>query len=318
MKNLLKEAIADAKAVRQTALANAKIAVEEAFAPRLSSMLSAKLAEELDAEDDDNEQDWDDTDVHAGHRDHSEQPEADDYSEDDGYEETADNDHSEPDGDEGAEEVPVKKRPVEQESYGQTEDDDDLDLESIIRELEGSHDDTEGDEVTLAEEDEYEAPEDDSDSDEDDINEILKSLREADDEDAEGEEMPEDDQSEGMKQKEEDLQEAYTVIKFLKDKINEVNLLNAKLLYSNKLFRGFSLNENQKMKVIENFDRAENTREVKLVYATLAEGFKAGSAKRIVKESYASKPIGSTKPKQIITEGDAMASRFKKLAGLSK
>ena len=46
MNKLLKEAIADAKAVRETALANAKIALEEAFTPRIQSMLSAKLAEE--------------------------------------------------------------------------------------------------------------------------------------------------------------------------------------------------------------------------------------------------------------------------------
>ena len=38
--DLLKEAIADAKAVKETALANAKIALEEAFAPRIQSMLS--------------------------------------------------------------------------------------------------------------------------------------------------------------------------------------------------------------------------------------------------------------------------------------
>ena len=44
--NLLKEAIADAKAVRETALANAKIALEEAFTPRIQSMLSARIAEE--------------------------------------------------------------------------------------------------------------------------------------------------------------------------------------------------------------------------------------------------------------------------------
>ena len=51
--NLLKEAIADAKAVRETALANAKIALEEAFTPRIQSMLSAKISEEeeLDTEE---------------------------------------------------------------------------------------------------------------------------------------------------------------------------------------------------------------------------------------------------------------------------
>ena len=46
MSDLLKEAIADAKAVRETALANAKMALEEAFTPQLKSMLSAKLKED--------------------------------------------------------------------------------------------------------------------------------------------------------------------------------------------------------------------------------------------------------------------------------
>jgi len=48
---LLKEAIADAKAVKETALANAKIALEEAFTPRLQSILSKKLKEEMEDED---------------------------------------------------------------------------------------------------------------------------------------------------------------------------------------------------------------------------------------------------------------------------
>ena len=51
MSDLLKEAIADAKAVRETALQNAKMALEEAFTPHLKSMLSAKLAEEDEDED---------------------------------------------------------------------------------------------------------------------------------------------------------------------------------------------------------------------------------------------------------------------------
>ena len=49
--DLLKEAIADAKAVKETAIANAKLALEEAFTPHLQSMLSAKL-EEMDKDDD--------------------------------------------------------------------------------------------------------------------------------------------------------------------------------------------------------------------------------------------------------------------------
>ena len=111
----------------------------------------------------------------------------------------------------------------------------------------------------------------------------------------------------------------------LRSVINEVNLLNAKLLYTNKLFRNFELNESQKMKVIENFDRAANTREAKLVFTTLAESFHTPSAgKKIVKESksMASKAGGSTAPSkkttQVLTEGFEQADRWKKLAGLIK
>ena len=51
MNKLLKDAIADAKAVRETALANAKVALEEAFAPKLQSMLSHKIKEEMEDDD---------------------------------------------------------------------------------------------------------------------------------------------------------------------------------------------------------------------------------------------------------------------------
>ena len=197
-----------------------------------------------------------------------------------------------------------------------TEEDDDLDLEEIIRELEGSEDEVD---ATMDEEDEMEMkPEGDMDMDEDiDINDIIRALKE-EDEESEKEEMTEEEETSSA----EDLEEAYNVIRFLKSKINEVNLLNAKLLYSNKLFRNFVLAEGQKMKVIENFDRAHNLREVKLVYSTLAESFKSNlerSSRKVVKESFASKPVASTKPaKQVLSEGSELADRFKKLAGLIK
>jgi hypothetical protein len=118
-----------------------------------------------------------------------------------------------------------------------------------------------------------------------------------------------------------ELHEAYRTVKHLKSVINEVNLLNAKLLYTNKLFRNFDLNEGQKMKVIENFDRAFSTREAKLVFATLAESFNKPQQKRkMVKESAASRAISTTAPSrqttQILSEGFEMANRWKKLAGL--
>lgn len=306
MKDLLKEAIADAKAVRETALANAKLALEEAFTPRLQSMLSAKLAEEMS----------DDDDMHEG--------EEEDYSDAtptfEGEDESGESMDSEEAMDTDEEDMSVEEVPAEGESEEMHSEDDDLDLDEIIKELEmeGDEESTDFDmteeEHGESEEEMHEA-EDMADDDEIDINEIIRSLREEDGEEEEKEEMHEEEEKSS-----EELEEAYNVIRFLKGKINEVNLLNAKLLYSNKLFRNFTLNENQKMKVIENFDRAHSLREVKLVYSTLAEGFKMPTTKKVVKESFASKPTASTKPasKQVISEGADLAARFQKLAGLKK
>jgi hypothetical protein len=133
------------------------------------------------------------------------------------------------------------------------------------------------------------------------------------------------------------LKEAYKTIEFLRGQINEVNLLNAKLLYTNKLFKEFAgvLDDTYRMKIVESFDLTKSVREVKLAYALLAESLNFGkqmtknqSAKPIVKstpqkgqvkqitEGFASKPVSSTKPSQLITEGNEMALRFKKLAGI--
>ena len=133
------------------------------------------------------------------------------------------------------------------------------------------------------------------------------------------EEVEEEEKADEMNYKEE-LEEAYATIESLRGTINEVNLLNAKLLYTNKLFRTFDLNESQKVKVIENFDRAANLREVKLVFATLGENLNVARKKKtVVKEGIASKPTASTAPKKgIISEGNEVANRFKKLAGLIK
>ena len=106
----------------------------------------------------------------------------------------------------------------------------------------------------------------------------------------------------------------------MRDKLNEVNLLNAKLLFTNKLFRAYGLNNEQKMKVVETFDRASNIREVKLVYSTMAETF-GGAKKNEIQESKgsASKAVASTKSEKqgkVITEGNTMRDRFKKLANI--
>jgi len=314
MNDLLKEAIADAKAVRETALANAKIALEEAFTPRLQSMLSAKLSEEEEMEMEEEE------DVAAA----APAPAPEPAPEEEPVAEEEDMEMEEAE-DMEIEEGEYAEEPVEEE--------EDLELEAIIKELEdeleenlddsgiGSGDnkvDTgasktedpgEGD---LTEEEELE----EEDGEDVSLDEIIRALREEEGEDT-VEEGEEEEVTES-EEKEAELEEAYNVIRFLKSKINEVNLLNAKLLFSNKLFRNYSLNESQKMKVIENFDRAGNLREVKLIYSTLAEGFSLNKSKRQIKESYASKPAGrSTAPrKQVLNEGNDLAARWKKLANL--
>jgi hypothetical protein len=327
-KDLLKEAIADAKAVKETALANAKIALEEAFTPRLQSMLSHKIAEELEDEEVPmgEEEEFATTDEYMGEEDEM-----------------------------GGE--------FETEEPAEEDDDDemgDLDLESIIRELEGEmgeepvEEEEENPEITelkkirervskrLQElesseigagdnkvanydsetEDEQgtgEFFEEEGGDEEVDLNEVIRALREMN-----GEE-PADEEEGGMTEEEaeemkSDLEEAYKVIKSLKSTINEVNLLNAKLLYTNKLFRNFDLNEKQKVKVVENFDRASSLREVKLVFATLGENLNVAkkSQKNFVRESFASKPTKGTKPAGIITEGSSLATRFQKLANIKK
>jgi|TARA_R110001583_G_scaffold14755_4_gene61540 hypothetical protein len=332
MNKLLKEAIADAKAVRETALANAKLALEEAFTPRLQSMLSARLSEEEEMEMEEDEEMAMDTPVEEVP---TEEPamEEGDYSDEEVSEE------EEMDMEEDME-APAEP---EMEEYMEGEGEDDLELEAIIRELEDEieeqsdstdigNGDNKMDAATASDEEDpgkgkmtedESTPEEDpaleeGEETEDDvsIDEIIKALREEDEEEVtEGEESEEAEVTEAA---EEDLEEAYTVIKFLKSKINEVNLLNAKLLFSNKLFRNFAMNESQKMKVIENFDRASTIREVKLVFSTLAESLKVNKTKRIVKESTASRPTRSTAPKRILSEGNQLASRWAKLAGLNK
>ena len=333
--DLLKEAIADAKAVKETALANAKLALEEAFAPRIQSMLSHKLAEELEDEES-MEEELDSTELGAGDNAEPSDVASDssDIENDDDLTEEEEEMYSEEDGMEAEEEMDMAADSEEDgEEYdltGEEEEDteeDDLDLEAVIRELEDAMaseeemTEEEGEEEMTSEEDEMEAePVSEEDEEELDINEIIRTLKEMEGEEEEVNEEEEESNEGWNEEKEEELAEAYKTIQSMRSTINEVNLLNAKLLYTNKLFRTFDLNESQKVKVIENFDRAANLREVKLVYATLGENLNVARKKKtVVKESLASKPMKSTAaPKKILSEGDALADRFKKLAGLIK
>lgn len=306
-KDLLKEAIADAKAVRQTAIANAKLALEEAFTPKLQSMLSTKIREEYEDEEEEEE-------VPTAEMAMDSEEETDPVAE-----LTADEEDPEVEGmyDEDAEMAPEEDdaEVAAEAEGGQSEDD--LELEAILRELEAGTD-TEEDEDPMAEdaaavytgaEEEEPVTEDATEIEEEfDLEEVINALREEDEEDKDDKEVV----------GESDLEEAYTTIKFLRSKINEVNLLNAKLLFSNKLFRANNLNESQKLRVIETFDRAASVREVKLVYSTLAESIVGkGGTKTSMTEGLASKSTKSTAPnKSVIVESNNFSDRMRKLAGL--
>jgi hypothetical protein len=378
---LLKEAIADAKAVRETAIANAKIALEEAFTPRLQSILSKKLQAEMEGEEEEIEEELDSSDIGDGDNVEPSADASDAHTElgPETEEETAEvgdeleegegsvedptnaddatiSEEEEVEIEEEESEEEISEEEDEIEEYGEgeeiEEEEDELDLESIIRELEMGMEDEdevseeeeieeteseeemhEEDEEEVHEEEESEIEEEESEEeiseeedeldeeDEIDLDEILREMGYGDDEEVSEDSHEDSEMEEKYEELEKDLEEAYATIKSLKGTINEVNLLNAKLLYANRLFRAYNLNNEQKSKVVENLDRTSSVREVKLVYATLAESMNftgtQKKTKKVVAEA-ASKPVASTAPKkQIISENtNALAERFKQLANI--
>ena len=400
MDDLLREAIADAKSVRETALANAKIALEEAFTPRLQSMLSKKIQSEME-DSDENEDAEEMRDSEEGMHDkeegmhdkeemrgdseegmHDKEEGMHDKEEEEDSEEGMhdkeegmhDKEEMRGDSEEGMHDKEEEEDSEEMREEEDAEEDDELDLESVLAELEKDLDDEEKmDEMEDKDEkemDESEDKEEDEKMDENDVSseigkadnklapaagdtskvgqgpesegsdkksgdelgdhETVDDLVEVEDKDEEDldldevlralteEDKEEEDAEENEKLKAE-IKEHRKVIHFMRSKLNEVNLLNAKLLFSNKLFRAFGLNNNQKLKVVETFDRTKNLREVKLVYATLAESFKRPSSKRLSEsKGSSSKPTRSTKPAkaQVLSEGAELKARFKKLANI--
>ena len=115
-----------------------------------------------------------------------------------------------------------------------------------------------------------------------------------------------------------DLEEAIKVIKFLKKELNEVNLLNAKNTYVNKIFKSKSLSESQKVTVLKTMDKATNVKEAKVIYESLVSNLST-TKKNTIKESvgFASKAAGVA-PTQPIVESDSAIRRMQQLAGIIK
>lgn len=140
-----------------------------------------------------------------------------------------------------------------------------------------------------------------------------------------------------LRRENEELQERLgeyrEVLNTLRKQVNEVNLVNSKLLYTNKLNNAFKLNTRQNKRIVDAFDRAQNLREVKLTYANLAENFsdnyESGSQQKSRQSSSVNSltesldrslsDTSSTKPQnsQILNENTEFSERMKKLAGLN-
>jgi hypothetical protein len=360
MSNLLKEAIADAKAVRATALANAKAALEEAFQPKLEAMLAEKLKSEIETNEVDHS-----SSIGKGKGVASSSTQSSTV------------DPQGPDND-------MVSLEEESDSIEITDEE----LNEILAELEGELDEAgqvdpnapvapapapvdptavapapvapapvdpmaqvpapapvdpmaqvpapapvaeemEGDEVVDLQEllDSLNEEETEEEGEEEEMEESIINEEEKDEEKEEKvDEKIEDEKVDESLQAE--LNEAMSTVQYLRDQLNEVNLLNAKLLYTNKLFNSFNLDQKQKLKVVETFDLAKSIREVKLSYTILSESYSLGGSvvkktnttAKTITEGLASKPVASTAPKKelIVENSNVMASRFQKLAGIKK
>ena len=405
-RDLLKEAIADAKSVRETALANAKAALEESFTPQLKSMLSAKL-NEMEEELDEAGFGSNDPEGHGNIEDEtslyeedidedldlneflSELNEAEEEEESEETEETESEEEGEPLDLEDMTDEDLKKmiedviadmvaageleagegaegEEVEDMEGEEVEDEEEVDLDELLAEIESME---EEDDMMYEEEDEMMeegfmdkivkavnrlgssgAVEDlikdklpkvvmaakrtgKLPSDFEPSQEMIDSLTLKAKEDGgtgtivfkdgkiqyqPGLETKGAAQASTFESLQTELEEAYATIKTLRSDLNEVNLLNAKLLYTNKIFKAKNLTENQKLKVLGMFDKATSVKETKLVYETLSEGLK--DTRKPIKESLgsASKTMSTPTKKQPILESNDMVARFQKLAGIIK
>jgi len=291
---LLSEVLADAKAVRETAYKNAMETLNETFQPTIQRMISQKLAED-EVEDDVTEPT-------------TEAPVTENDYIDDGDDGTPATNLKEMDEDEPV----VDDAPVEDEE-------DTLELESVIAELEGEMEDEDEPVTEMEDEDEKEPVTEMEDEDaisDEELDEIISEIED----DAPTTEVAPDStalQAENAKLKE-DLKEAYKAVLKQKEVIKEVNLLNSKLMFSTKLIRNFSLTENQKVTILEAFDRADSANEAKIVYVTIAETLNnAGAKKRQRLQETASKATPAvTTLTESANDNIVANSRWQTLAGI--
>ena len=387
-RDLLADAIADAKAVKEVAIANAKAALEEAFTPHLKDMLAQKINEMEDLEETelaevDKEKKMEE-EMEMKKEGYGKKYEAKDEMKEEELEEELDLEEilAELELEEGeeleeAEEVKEGKDPKMEEAedpkmeeakitYEAEEEEINLEdmseeelksmIEDVIEDMIEDGELVPGPNADESEEEEMEDTDDgmegdaDVDIEVDDID-LQEGKEEVTEVDLAGsvEALPDVAAmvsflagalgvpaavlasmslsdlkgmlKKGKKMEEGEKEAMEETIQTLRSELNEVNLLNSKLLYTNKIFKGKNLTENQKIKVLKAFDKAETVKEAKAIFETLNENLVAKTKKSNIRESLgaASKPAGVA-PKRAINEGivqeDAMVNRFKQLAGI--
>ena len=343
-KDLFKQAIAEAKSVREAAIANAKEALEESLTPHLKDMLAAKLQEMEDSQINEEEA------VNEIEEELEETTQVEEGSKEDEMEEGAHKDdemeeamHNDEEMEESevaeAEEDEAEDDSEESEDDAEAIEDEEIevkdmevdDLKDLIRDIiaqemggEDDHDHADMDAGDIdANDDGIEGPGEVEDE-EIDLDELLKELEEVSEtveeevEEEVSEEVKEEVEEEVVAEENDDLKEALETIETLKAELSEVNTLNSKLLYVNKIFKANNLTESQKVNVIAAFDKAETVKEVKLVYETVA-GSIVKKSNDTIKESkgLASKATGTTAKKpEVINEVTDTVRRMQKLAGI--
>jgi hypothetical protein len=372
MSKILREAIADAKIVRQTAIANAKAILNEAFQPKLKKLINTKLKEELEDEkpEDELEVTEDDeltTDVPVNKEVEPVEEEGEDVTgatpgeeeevkegeEDEVVPEVKPEDEVEEDLEpevpgEKEPEVPGEKEPEleEDEDEDQDEDDKEFNIDEVLKELEDESGIEPSEDDELEEDDELstdvpgnkevepvektEECEVKEGEDDDEEVEIVDDKPEVREDEEEKEEEPEKEVYERIIIRQRSaIREQKKVISTYKNQLHEINLLNAKLLYTNKLFNTFPLSNREKMRVVESFDRTCTVREAKLVFASLHEAFASKTiteSKMNKIKSTASKVVASTKPSKETQkklneslesqESKEMREKFQRLANI--
>ena len=388
-KDILKEAIADAKAVREVALANAKAALEEAFTPKLQSMLSAKLSEDLDEDyyEEDMESEgmmtYEDDEENLEMGETYEMGEEDSMDEEINLEDILNELELEEDEEDDIEEAvgyPNYRADQLQKVKHDADDinqglNENFDLDSLLKEI---NDLEEEEEILEVEDDEIALNEQGcgpgmvmnneghcmeghgmmntghnmmnagygmmnaghniASSMEDPYDDMMEDdMEELDMMEAEMMGMEEMDmyipdmmetKSGGCGCAKENLQNQETKKAYnaVRSELNEVNLLNSKLLYVNRIFKANNLSESQKLRVVETLDKAGSVKEAKLIYETVKDTFtiskkKKTTPKKSIRENFgmASKATLTSAPrKSVLNESNDMVARMQKLANISK